>query len=377
MSGNPVSQANTCVGTLQPGTRVRHWQFGTGTVTVAEEDDVVMVQFEHHGSKRMCVSMARLEILHRPSRPALSQRERAARLASHLRRLALLLRERGLNAPPLPAQTHLWLMQLIDTHEWRRQLFLSWLRLIRQEEEYEAELPEKTMDMIIHTIRHLELGGRGNNFLDAVPDNQRVGRWARRWTLDDPEHAVALNAQHYESSASLYEATAYWLADPAYRQLVLTASSADRAEQLAALIEKSVGLPPCPPRWGPRPAGPWKGVIYSLVMHCANLDMVWQDWARKNRRAVRMDVMAGTIEPAEAEALMLFDLRSSALHLLEKASRRIGEPLRHARIEFLPSPKGRERYRVELETLNSGIGTECVLEYCGPLRYRWINPKTI
>jgi hypothetical protein len=303
-----------------------------------------------------------------PPSGTLSATERATRLASHLRRLAQMLRERAADAPPLPAQTQLWLMHLIGDS---RKLFLEWLRFIAQDRA--GALSSDTAALIERTIGLLDSDEPLGGFRDPLPPRKRTAVHNSHWKHTEPEIAVALHAQHC-SPYSLYEAAAWWLSDPACRRQMLTRASADRAEQLAALIEQVHGLPPCPPRWGPRPAGPWKGVIHSLVMHCSSTGWPWHAYAREHNVPVRLDVLAHTVEPAAAEACCEWHPGDSALGLLERASRRLGESLRHASIEFLPSPEGQERYRVTLETLETGIGTEFVLEHCGAMRYRWIEP---
>jgi len=367
MSGAPEPNPRSASALLLPGTRVRHWKFGAGTVTVAEEDDVVTVQFDLHGSKRMRVSMARLKRL--VTRRVLSDVERALRLASHLRRLAQMLRERGADAPPLPAQSHLWLMHLIGGSR-ELKLFLTWLRFIDQDRT--GIMSNETAALVSRTIGLLERGENPGDFHDPVPSSKRTGVHNSHWRLTEVETAVALYAQ-LRGSYGLYHAAAWWLSDLACGPHKLTSASAEHAEQLAALIEETFDLPPCPPRWGPRPAGPWKGVIHSLVMHCSSAGWPWHAYARTHHVPVRLDVLAGTVEPAAAEACCEWHPGDSALRLLEKASRRLGESLRQACIEFLPSPEGRERYRVTLEVLESGIGTECLLEHCGAMRYRWTN----
>lgn len=371
MSGTPKPTDQAASALLQPGMRVRHWKFGDGAVVEAEEDDVVRVFFDRLGSKRLRVSVARLRRLDLPARRVLSDIEHATRLAAHLRRLALMLRERGPDAPPLPAQTHLWSMNFISGS---RKLFLAWLRFIAKDRA--GALSDETAALIGRTIGLFESDEPPGKFRDPLPPRKRTGVHNSHWKLTELEIAVALHAQR-GGAYSFYEAAAWWLSDPACGRQKLTAVSADRAEQLATLIEQVFGLPPCPPRWGPRPVGPWKGVIHGLVMHCSSAGRPWHAYAREHGVPVRLDVLARTVVPAAAEACCEWHPGDSALRLLLRASRRLCQTLRHASIEFLPSLEGRERYRVTLETLDSGIGTECVLEHCGALRYRWINPEAM
>lgn len=280
-------------------TRVRHWKFGVGTVLDSPEAGRVRVQFNDCAIKLLDVALARLEILQDRPAPASAPQalavakprvqrsavQHAARIAGYLRRVAIMLRERGPDATPLPVDWHLWLLGRIGNyHEFTREV-----------------------------------------------------------------------------------------ADPGFAWGALTAGCADRVEQLAMRLESEHGLPPGPPRWLPRPAGQWKGVIHNLVMQVD----VSADWLRSQADAlgqvVWLDPLKLAVEPAVAPGNRSLPMLTRAQTLLRRAERRLGEHLREARIGILPANGGPGRYRVVMQTLERGLGVEVLLERRGPQKYVWVD----
>lgn len=372
---------------LRVGDRVRHWKFGDGTVTLPEESDRVTVDFDSCGRTILNVTIARMTPVRMApvERHPLTVEGRAARLASHLRRLAVMLRERGSDAPPLPAQMHLGILRTTSfSYTFRRRIFFSWLHLIL------TRRPDMVVDNTRYSLRNAldfleyyecdisEYPGAGLAAHEPAPKillpRRRISHYASRWNVMDVDSVVVALAWRYQWNFAIYEAALYWTALTHDLRFMLTVERAERIEMLASVLERAAGLPRSPPRWGTsRGGGRWRHVAYDLVM---KLD-VSADYLNERARAagtpVTIDFLAVRIEPEALAEPRSLNLVEQCRKMLLRACEKKQQQLRIARIELQPQANAPTRYAVYLETWERGNCVEGVLERCGALKYAWLK----
>lgn len=358
--------------------RVRHWKFGEGTVALPEDAGRVVVNFHQSGRKVLDAATAKLTLV---ERHPFTVEDRAARMASHLRRLAAMLRERGAAAPPLPAQMHLGILRSIIFPEFfRRRLFIEWLRLIlRQRTEPTADAAGDTVRDALNALEREERDrpeystAASNNAPRLRLHCRRISRHASRWNTADVDSIVAWYAWNYNWSSALYDAALYWTALTPDLRFMLTTDRVPRIEALAAMLEGAAGLRPCPPRWGPRSGGQWRNVAYSLVMKLDVSADYLTERARAAGASVTIDFLALRLEPAALAEPRSLNLVQQCRTMLMRTCTRLREGLRVARVEFTPRPDVPPCYAVYIETWERGMCVEGTLERRGALKYAWLN----
>lgn len=345
-------------------------------MTLPEVNGRVVVHFDRYGRKLLDVSLARVTLV---KQYPCTVEGSAAQIASHLRRVAVMLHERGRDAPPMPAQIHLGI--LLNNHfpdTFRRRVFIEWLRLILIRRANAADdisnslrgalecLESDERDKLDYSEAGAVAHDRGSKIL--LP-RRRISHHASRWNVTDVDSVVAVLAGRYQWNFAIYDAALYWTALTHDLRFMLTFERAERIEMLASVMENAAGLPPCPPRRGPRRGGQWRHVAYNLVMKLDVSAAYLNERARATGTSVMIDFLAVRIEPATFAEPRMLNLVEQCRQMLLRACDKRRQKLRIARIELQPQANVPARYVVYLETWEQGVCVESVMECCGALKY--------